>query len=158
MSESTQKESNKGGRCWSLTPLLIDHIVSNVPNVYFVRPVALLSGVSESNLSRWLIRGEEEFNNNEDTLCSNLFMRFNAAKFSDSRDLVIKLKECPRNYGALTFILERCFRDEFEAKTEMQKKLEDLVFNKIEPLLGKGDISNGRQNEEDRAQDRQEIQ
>jgi len=147
MSTSYEEDRHKGGRRWDLTPMLIDHIVSNVPNVYFIRPVALLSGVSENNLSRWLIRGEKEFNNDQDTLCSQLFQKYFSAKYADSKSLIEELKKCPRNYGALTFLLERCFKEEFEQKSDTQKQLEDIVFNQLAPMLNK-DMSNGTETKE----------
>jgi len=148
MSTSTEGTKKKGGRITDLTPMLVDTIVSNVPNVYFIRPVSVLSGVSETNLSRWLIRGEKELNDNQDTIYSELWVRFNAAKYGDSRDMLIRLKECPRNYGALTFILERCFKEDFAQKSDTQMRLEDIVFNQIAPMLNK-DPSNGSQETEE---------
>jgi hypothetical protein len=148
MSTSYEEGRNKGGRLWDLTPKLIDHIVSNVPNVYFIKPVSVLSGVSQNNLSRWLIRGEKEFNNDEDTLCSQLWLRYNAAKYADSKEIVAELKGCPRNYGALTFLLERCFKEEFEQKSDTQKQLEDIVFNQLAPMLNKDQSSDNKSDEE----------
>jgi hypothetical protein len=69
-----------------------------------------------------------------------------------------KLDKCPKNYGALTWILERCFRDDFENKSESQKKLEDYVFNVIQPMIGKGVIPNvGEETEERRKETEEKV-
>jgi len=143
MNTNTDYVGGKG----DLSLPLVDHIVSNVPNVYWIEPVAILSGVSGDYLKQWLLRGKKEYNSNQDTIYAQLWHRYNSVKYNDSKKLVAALKGCPRNYGAITFILERCFKEEFEQKSDMQKQLEDIVFNQLAPLLNK-DMSNAKKAEE----------
>lgn len=142
------------GNPLTLTPEIIGRVIENTPKVFLVNQIAGLSGVHKSNLHRWLKIGEADSKAGLDTIHTQLWNGYFNSKAAKCSELLQKLEECPKNYGALTWILEKCFREEFETKSDAQRKLEEYVFNVIQPMM-KGATFDGQNNstEEDKDTD-----
>jgi hypothetical protein len=134
---------NPPGNPITLTKEIMERVLENVSKVIIQNQVAHLSKVPKSTLSDWLIRGTKDSEMGRDTIFAQLSDRFREEQAKVAAQTVTQLRGCPKNYGALTFLLEKCFKDDFEAKSESHKQLEDYVLNFIKPRMGKGDLADG---------------
>lgn len=134
---------NRTGRPSDLTHEIIYRILSAIPEVLIKQQVAYRARILPQRLSEWLKWGAEDLDAGTDSIYAQLAEKYNLARSDALMGYLLKLGVCPKNYGALTWILEKCFKDEFEAKSEFQKQLEDYVFNKLPPLLDKGGQGDG---------------
>lgn len=144
-------QANPPGRPLELNEAIIQRILEAVPKVIIPSQVAALSRVPKQTLSRWLINGKRDSNNGISSLFAQLWDSFTEEQAKVAAETITKLRKCPKNYGALTFILEKCFKDDFESKSDVQKQLEDYVYNVIKPLLSKGELRDGLQETKERA-------
>lgn len=136
---------NGPGRPPDITEEIIERIIENVPKVVIQNQVAHLSKVPKSTMDDWLKRGIRDSENGINSLFAQFSERFKEAQAKVASECITFLRHCPKNYGALTFILERCFKDDFETKSDAQKQLEDYVDNVIKPLINKGEIIHGKE-------------
>ncbi len=137
-------DPNPIGHHTILTQSMIDNIIKAVPQVLIQNQVAGLVGIPRQYLSLWLKYGERDIQRGtENSLFAQLYDRFYKSRAEVLRDKLLFLSTCPKNYGAITWIIEKCFREDFGAESEEMKQLKDLVFNQILPLIGKGVIPDG---------------
>lgn len=134
---------NPPGNPITLTTEIMERVLANVSKVVIQNQVAHLSKVPKSTLSDWLIRGTKDAEMGVDTIFAQLSDRFREEQAKVAAESITMLRKCPKNYGALTFILEKCFKDDFETKSESHKQLEDYVLNFIKPRMAKGDVADG---------------
>lgn len=125
----------------TLTPEIIKRLVHNAPRVFTTNQIAALSSVPRTNLQRWLEIGEEDHRTGQETIFAQLWAGINQAKAAKCDELLQKLMDCAKNYGAITWVLEKCFKDDFENKSDAHKKLEDYVLNVIGPMIRKGEMT-----------------
>lgn len=126
---------------------LIDSIIFAVPQVIVQNQVAAFCGIHRMNLSSWLKRGDEEHLNGIESVFSQLAVRYHETRSHVVKNLVFELKQCPKNYQALVWLLEKCFREDFGSESEEIRELRQM-FIQILPLLGKGDLNHGNQTKE----------
>ena len=134
---------NPPGRPIEFNQETIQRILAAVPKVIVPSQVAGLSGVPKQRLSEWLIKGERDINLGIESLYAQLADGFKLAQAEICAEIITKLQSCPKNYGALTWTLEKCFKEDFESKSEYVKQLEDYVLNVIKPMMTKGGLENG---------------
>lgn len=132
---------NPAGRPSDLTPELLNQIINAVPRVIIQSQVAKLVKTTKQNISLWLKRGEIDQKENKRTIYREFYDEFYAAQARVVEEKLASLGKCPRNYQALTWILEKCFREDFGSESEEIRQLKAL-FVKILPVLEKG-ISHG---------------
>ena len=127
-----------------LDDVLIEKIIAAVPQVFIMRHVANLIKLNDKTLYCWMKRGDKDIQAGEETsVYAKLYKSYQQALSEALREKLEILARCPKNYGAITWILEKCFKDDFETKSEAHKQLEDYVENVIKPMLGKGELANG---------------
>lgn len=130
------------GRPSELTDEVKARLLQAVPLVIVPNQVAAYAKVPKSSLKNWLKRGESDLNEHIDSTYAQFWAEFKAIQAQVVREHIALLRTCPKNYGALTWILEKCFREDFGADSEEMRELRDL-FKLILPLLGKGEATNG---------------
>lgn len=149
---------NPPGPQTRLDDKMIENILEAIPKVIVMKHVAQLNNMNESTLRTWLKRGEREIaEGREDTIYVKLIRAYNKRRSEVLQEKLNILAGCPRNYGAITWILEKCFKDDFEVMSESHKQLLDWVENVIKPLLGKGAPLNGEETEERREETEEEA-
>lgn len=130
--------SNGDGRPSDLTDEVKARVLSAIPEVIVQAQVANRARIPKSTLCTWLSRGKKEQQQGIDSIYSQ-FSNDYYSKLSDVlKEILDKLREGPKSYGAYTWLLERCFREDFGAESEDIKLLKALVYETILPIVGKG--------------------
>ncbi len=140
----------------TLTEELLEKIIEATPQVLVVNQIAGLCMIPRSTLKDWMATGIEDAKSGKDTIFAQLSARFHEAKAKEVRILIAYLRTCPKNYQSVTWILEKCFREDFGADSEELKELREL-FKQILPLIGKGDAINGKETEKPAIEAREET-
>jgi hypothetical protein len=130
--------TNREGRPPHLTHEIIYRILEAIPEVLVKTQVAYRAKIPHQRLHEWLKWGAEDLEAGTRSIYAQLAEQYNFVRSGALMEYLTRLGLCPKNYGALTWILEKCFKDEFEAKSEFQKQLEDYVFNRLPPLIDQG--------------------
>lgn len=128
----------RAGRPITLTQEIIDRILVAVPKLLVPSQIAYNARILPQRLSEWLKWGLEDIDSGQNSIFAQLAENYYAVRSQAMLDKIEKLGACPKNYGALTWILEKCFKEEFEAKSEYVKMLEDVVFEKLPKYLQGG--------------------
>lgn len=96
---------------------------------YWVRENLTLSnaarhaGVHPYILNRWMEYGSDDVKQNLVTIYSQLFKKVCKSQADKITELLNKIETCPKNFGALVWILEKCFKEEFSSDAEEYKYL-----------------------------------
>lgn len=115
---------------------VIDRILDAVPKVFVTNQVAHYCGIYPRRLYDWLSFGKRDIEAGlVNSIYADLYQQYHEVLADALHKKLKRLDVCPKNYGAITWVLERCFKDDFETKSEAHKQLEDYVFNVIEPML-----------------------
>jgi transposase len=72
---------------------------------------------------RWMEQGREDNSKELDTPYTKLFKSVSKSQSEKITKLLNKIEECPKNFNALCWILEKCFREEFSNDAEEYKYL-----------------------------------
>lgn len=131
---------NPAGRPSILTQQIIERVLDAIPKVIVPQQVAYYSMIPPSTLRSWLEVGLKDIEQQNDSIYAQFSLRYYKVRSEVLQDKIERLGTCPKNYGALTWILEKCFREEFEEKSAYVRMLEDVVFDKLPNFLGKGNI------------------
>lgn len=102
-----------------------DRIVKMVKGHLALGPTAHASGVSKHRLKKWLDEGEKDLEEGRDTPFSQLKMDFDFARSVKAQHYITLLEECPKNYQAICWLLERAFREDFGAESGIIKEILD---------------------------------
>ena len=137
------EEKDKGGRPTVLHEEIIEQLVLAVPYYLIPTQCAYSIGISQQNLSNWLKQGSMDVKEGISSLPGRLFVAFKKAQAKEVAQIIGMLRMCPKNYQALTWLLERCFREDFGGDSEELKELREL-FKQILPMIGKG-VSYGKE-------------
>lgn len=128
-----------------LDDLIIQQVVEAVPRAFIMKHVAQLCDIPYKTFFHWMRRGKRELQNDEDSIYTQLVTAYNKALSEAMVELLNELKTCPKNYGAVIWILEHCYKKEFMTLPEDVQKVLDWVNNHIKPALEKGGSINGEQ-------------
>lgn len=125
---------------------LIDRLIDALPRVMVDSQVAHYCGINPNRLYDWIKFGKRDMDAGiHNSIYADFYQQYFEAKARVLEKKLSHLSKCPKNYGAITWIIERAFRDDFETKSDAQKQLEDYVFNVIQPMIGKGVIPHDNQ-------------
>jgi hypothetical protein len=120
---------------------VIDRILDAIPKVLVPRQIAHYCGLDPNRLYDWIKFGKRDMEmGKHNSIYADFLQQYNEKMAETLHKKLKRLDVCPRNYGAITWVLERAFKDDFETKSEAQKQLEDYVFNVIEPMLRQGGV------------------
>lgn len=134
----------KVGRPPGLTPEVEAKIIDAIPRVYVVGLIADYVGVPRNTLYDWLKWGREDQKDSKDSIYAQLSGKYRSTLAKSAEEKLTTLSSCPRNYQAITWMLEKCFKKDFGKDSEEYQKLVDLVFNQLLPLMSKG-VDNARE-------------
>lgn len=143
------KPFSRRGPVTKLDEALIEQIIVHVPRVFYLKHVARLSKIAYSTMHEWMQRGEKELESESEEDEESIYVKFyNAYQIALSEALAEKLavlSTCPKNYGAIVWILEHCYKQEFMSLPEDVQKILDWVNDHIKPMLAKGATVNGEE-------------
>ncbi len=116
-------ENRQMGRPHTLTQQKSDAIVANINKVLVLNQAAAMAKVLKSTAQMWMVRGREDVENNIDSVEANFVVAVKSAQAKKVEELLTELREMPRGWQALAWILERCFREEFGADAGIIQEL-----------------------------------
>ena len=89
---------------------------------------ARAASISNWTLKNWMVQGNEDVKEGNDSPFAHLFTSVRKAQRENITELLNKLKTCPKNHGAITWILERCCREDFSANAEWEEEIRDRLM------------------------------
>lgn len=131
------------GRPLELDEYRKQKILAAIPEVIVQAQVAKRARIPKQTLNTWLVRGQKEKLLGLDTEYTRFSDEYDYAQSQVVCETLADLRKKPKSYGALVWILERCFKSDFGDDSDQIQYLMDIVYNQILPILGKG-IHNGR--------------
>lgn len=144
---------NPPGFHTTLTQQKIDDIIAAVPEVIIQNQVAHRAKVTPKQLDVWLDEGERDANlGKNDSIFAQLFHKYHYARTEVVKKNLDTLQCCPRNYQALTWTLEKCFRGDFGKDSDQIQKLLELVGI----VIAEKGLQNGKAKEMDSESDQSE--
>ena len=132
--------TTRRGRQTDLEQGAYEAVLEAVHQVLIQRHVAALAHVSEQALSKWLIRGKADQENNIDSIYALFVEDYNAERAKVIRDKLEIISRDPENRAGNCWILERCFREDFGKDSEEIRELRAML---TQLLTMKGD-QNGK--------------
>lgn len=133
--------ANPSGYHTNLSDYLIKQIIEATPKLMIVNQIAGYCGIPKSTLGDWLKRGAKEGKEGKDTLFAQLSAQFHTAKAKRCHELLTKVEGDQENMKAYSWLLEKCFREDFGAESQELRELREL-FEEILPVI-KGAKGNG---------------
>jgi predicted glycosyltransferase involved in capsule biosynthesis len=116
----------KVGAPCTLTDEIKEHILSFVEDGVLPHQVARLSKTPYTTLRRWLVRGEEDVNNNESTIYSQFWLDYEHKKGLSVQFLINNLKNA-KSWQAHWELLKTMDKENFGADCDaFQKLLENM--------------------------------
>lgn len=140
--------SNAPGRPTELTEEVQARIFISLPKVLIQRQVAFAAMVHPSTLQTWLNRGEKDQLEGVESIYAQFSCKYLSLRAAEIAWRIYELGRCPDNLRGLTWVLERCFREDFGAEAAEIKELREL-FTQILPLLSKGIADDEQQQKAD---------
>lgn len=136
--------ANPSGYHTNLSEYLIKQIIEATPKLMIVNQIAGYCGIPKSTLGDWLKRGAKEGKEGKDTLFAQLSAQFHTAKAKRCHDLLMKVEGDQENMKAYSWLLEKCFREDFGAESQELRELRDL-FEEILPIMKGAKNGNGKE-------------
>lgn len=130
------------GRPSELTDEVYARLIEAVPLVMIQAQVAAYCKIPKSSLCTWLTRGEKDLENQIDSIYAQFSNDYHKARSQIIRHNLAFLSTCPKNFQAVTWIMEKCFREDFGKESDELRELRSL-FIQILPQLTKGALNDG---------------
>jgi hypothetical protein len=129
-----------------LDDAIIAQAVEAVPRVFVMKHVAQLCDIPYKTFYHWMTRGRKEVEGDlERTIYGKLYLAYHKKRSEALADKIKELSACPKNYGAIVWILEHCYKKEFMTLPEDVQKIIEWVNKDILPILEKGGSIDGQQ-------------
>lgn len=149
-------QPNPPGHHTTLNNETIERIINAIPEVIVQQQVAYRSKTHPATLSQWLKLGNRDLKEGKNsTLYAQLAEKYYLKRSDVLKQKLDQLAVCPKNYGAITWILEKCFKDDFEVMSEAHKQLLEWVEVFVKPLLRQGGYLHETENAEEAIEDTQ---
>jgi hypothetical protein len=116
-------KANSPGRPTELTKEVHARLIEAVSHVIIPSQVAAYARVPRTTLLEWLQRGEKDSSAHIDSIYAQFSSDFIQAQSEIVKETIAFLRSCPKNYQALIWLLERCFRKDFGSDSEEIKEL-----------------------------------
>lgn len=110
----------------------IDLIVEGFGKTFAIRRAAGHAHESPYHIRKWLLQGEQDVLNELDTINAQLFLKVAHRLSEKAAEYIAKLETCPNNAGSLTWLMEKCLRDDYGQDSEEYKELVDLYKKLLE--------------------------
>lgn len=110
----------------------IDLIAEGFAKTFTIRRAAGYAKVSAYHVKKWIENGEQDLINDVDSINAQLFIKVAYRLSEKSADYIARLENCPNNAGSLTWILEKCLREDYGSESAEYKELLDLYKNLLQ--------------------------
>ena len=120
-------EENKRGRPWTLTPEIIDNVVSKVPYGLRLHTIAGLAQVPSTTLDRWLKQGVSDMEEGLNTLCADLWGKFALERAKKVCLWLGRIELAQPNWQALWELVKAVCKEDFGIESEEYKELLETV-------------------------------
>ncbi len=108
-----EETKNLGGRPTKFTPEMQERILEGMKKVLVKRHAAAYAGIHHKTLYRYLEWGEEDLLNDLDTDYAKFCAAFKRTQADKIDELVDGIQSRKKNWQALAWLLERCFRQDY---------------------------------------------
>jgi sugar-specific transcriptional regulator TrmB len=129
--------SNGPGRPSELTEEIKARILEAVPEVLVQAQIAKRSKIPKQTLNTWLTRGISDKKEGIDSIYAQFSDDYNYALSQVVKEMLDYLKRPIKNYGSMTWVLERCFREDFGSEGPEIRELRDLFKQAFPDLMTK---------------------
>lgn len=116
-------------------------LLEAIPKVIIQQHVAYYARVSPSALSVWLNRGKEEQETNPESIYAQFVKDYHAARCKVISDKLELIAYNPDLRAGNSWILEKCFREDFGKESEEMRELRSLFMQLLPTLTG---VNNGQ--------------
>lgn len=127
---------NIGDRPEQLTDEVIVKILHHAYADLLLNNAARIARVHEQTLKGWMDRGKEDFLQKRVTFLAKFFTQVREKQATKISELLHKIESCTKNWQALAWKLEKCFREDFGLEAPEFKELLDLYL-KLKDDYGK---------------------
>lgn len=110
----------KSGRPSQLTDEVKSVILQAIPEVIVQNQVAARARIPKQTLSTWLVRGKSDREKGIDSIFAQFSDDYYFTLTEVVKDAIAKLKSMPKSFGSLTWILEKCFREDFGSPIDVE--------------------------------------
>jgi len=130
--------ANPVGFHTTLTPEVHDRLVQAAREVIVPTQVAHRARIPKNTFHGWIKRGLVDMEEGNSTIYAQLANDYYHALSDVVAESIKDIRRCPKNYQALTWLLERCFRKDFGNDSELIVEILSN-FDRINELLEKKD-------------------
>jgi hypothetical protein len=111
----------------------IPKIVEGFEFTFVLNRAAGWASVSRYHLKKWLHMGANDLDEGKhDTIYAQLFTQVGISLSNKAKEFLSKLQKCPRNAGALQWLLEKCFKNDYGTDSDEMKEMIDLYEKLLE--------------------------
>ena len=110
----------------------IDLIVEGFGKVFSIRRAAGWAKESPYHLKKWLDQGEDDLKNGIESPNAHLFVKVAYRLTQKASEYVATLESCPNNAGSITWLMEKCLREDYGNDAQEYKELESLYTKLME--------------------------
>lgn len=127
---------------WHYTTLdrfVVERILNAIPKVLVQNQIAHLAGIAPKRLSDWLKYGKRDVEAGlENSIYADFYIQYHKKRAEVLSKKIEKLEKLPKNHAALTWLLDRCYKEDFASLPDDVQKVLDYVINEIGPKVGIG--------------------
>lgn len=124
------------GRPSKLTEEVAQRILQAIPEVFVLPQIAALSRVPKTTLVSWLEHGRADLEKNIDSDYAEFSCDFEQVRAQAVRDLLYSMQMDGDRHKVNTWILEKCFREDFGKESEEMRELRALFLQLLPTLSG----------------------
>lgn len=110
-----------------------------------VKHASLIAGETPYHVRRWLAEGQADAQNCIDSDSAQLFFLVGKTLSEKVAEYIERIERCPDNYRAITWLLEKGFREDFGADSDQIKELLGIVSQLHQIYVGKGVLNASKQ-------------
>jgi hypothetical protein len=116
---------NVGDRPHQITDEVYAKILHHAYSDLILNNAARCARVHEDTLKRWMFIGKEDLQFNRVTFLASFYVQVREKQATKISELLQKIENCSKNWQALAWKLEKCFREDFGADAPEFKELLD---------------------------------
>lgn len=128
-----------------LTPEISIKIAEAFGQTLIIKHASLIAGETPYHVRKWLTEGQSDAQNCIDSQNAQLFFLVGKTLSQKVADYIERIERCPDNYRALTWLLEKGFREDFGADSDQIKELLGILNQLHQIYLGKGALNASQQ-------------
>jgi hypothetical protein len=153
-----------GIRPTALTDAVVTRILYFVEQDILLNNAARCARIHSDTLERWLKIGEDDVINDRDTFLAQFYLQVKEKQGNKISIILQKIEDCTKNWQALAWKLEKCFREdfgidanEFKYMLESYNKLRDDFMLMKESSKIHGVITDGKELDQGRDKEARRI-